>query len=1252
MPKIVNPGFLEFLQDSVKGLLGDMPWLKGRTLKLAGSLQEVKEFVDKAVMTPLCAVDLETTSLNSRTRKVVENGEVKRIPIGKIVGISLCYERTTSLYIPMNHIEDANLNIPEQDVLEEIRRLCANCVTVYHNMKFDGNYLAIHGVYIDGYMKFEDTQLLGRLYDAGQKDLKLKNLSARLLNQPMITFEEISKGKSFSMVSPQVGYIYAASDAMCTLDLYHYFMANDIVKEQKAIYNLEKRLVPVVMEMENNFIKVDVEYLKKIRTDLLKAKEGIVKEIYALVGREFNIGSTQQMGKILFDELKYRYPESQKTASGQYMTDNAVLEKIADLYPIVKKIISYRSMEKVLGTYIENLLNNHDEDGCIKLGFHQSGTDTGRFSSPGGSGIDDDGYSGVNVQSIPKQVDESTPDIRRAFVARPGYKLVAADYENEELRVATNISNETAWIDAIRRGVDFHTATGALIAGKRPEDLDPKGPERAQGKMVNFLALYQGGPRSLAAKTKISETEAKRVLTAFFAGVPKLKAWINRSIALARREKKVKTVFGRVRPLDRYYNSGDSALESHADRCACNTHIQGCLQAHERCLTSEGYLKIKDIIEIKKIRPIKVWTGTSWEDFEVISRGEAQLAEIELSNGIVLECDTRHEVLVVGVNGYEFKKFEELNEKTMICTSIPTLKEFGNFPDKYHFIGNVHNSKDILISTEDNWNDLAYIIGCVIGDGHLIDNKAIDQYYIGISYGEAKLKTTYIKINECFKRLNIKVGKLLLNKGSLGVSYSQSINSKGLVKLIKSLGYDFKGALNKRVPDYFFKSPSSMRINFLKGFYDTDGCKTFGNRHGFHTPNKKLLQDVILLGWTLGCASYINDTNQGTYRLQWADQWKIEKILDLKSPLRKRRYNSGKMLLPEFLKGKILKLFENKPYRNNNDRVYLWKIRTNKNVCIPGVLDLITDNDLSPPPMYYHYQLKEKRILNKKEETFTLSVKSSLHRFDSGSIISKNTSADIMKTVMVRMYNWIHSENLTDEIKILITMHDELVFEVKEDKLDVYIPKIAQIMMLKDILQGILKWPVPLTVEVKYGDSWRVKANYFEEHPEAKAMLDEPIKFHQEGQIGGRYAIATQKDLSSPVEKALSSPVEEAVKPAQAEDQIKGETEISNSQGETGIKLSDIAAMEKLELHKEKEDVNSDSDDVFVYTLKELSKSNLRRLNDILTFLLDENSKNEDLYKAPRKIIRIKDSKGNNLSVTEYKFPVATFLGLARYIGI
>lgn len=572
MPKTVNIGFEEFIEDNVQELTKTMPWMKDTDMQLCSGIEHLRQFIDKAISNgkdgkkAVCALDFETTGLNTRM--------IKGKPAIDIVGICLATDKNTGIYVPVNHKEGSEMNIPEYQVLEEIRRLCKCCVILVHNAKFDLSVLRNFGIVIDNFEDFEDTLILARLYDAGQKQIDLKTLSKKLLDRPMIELKDITRGSHrLDMVSPKIGYIYGASDALCTFGLYDLFNAQQIINEQRGIYNLEKRLVFVVMQMEANLVLIDREYLLKEKQRITERLDYIKSEIHRLADdKEFNIGSTQQLGKILFEKLNYEYPSKTKTASGQYMTDTATLEKIADKYPVVKLIIECRELEKSLGTYIENLLNNCDEDGCVKVSFNQNGTDTGRFSSPGGHGINIDGYSAVNVQSIPANYSASAPDIRKAFKARPGNKIVAMDFSGEELRVATNLSLEPKWMDELLHGsADLHTATGKAIYKK--DEISKA--ERQVSKTINFLVLYGGGSRGLAEQARLSETEARRILNSFFEGLPKLKKWIERERGIAKSKKYARTVFGRIRPLHMFYDSGDRGLEAHADRCATNFLVQG-----------------------------------------------------------------------------------------------------------------------------------------------------------------------------------------------------------------------------------------------------------------------------------------------------------------------------------------------------------------------------------------------------------------------------------------------------------------------------------------------------------------------------------------------------------------------------------------------------------------------------------------------------------------------------------------------------
>lgn len=1032
MPKSTfdSVGFQEFIDDHVQDLVKKMEWMKDTEMDLCESVAQLTDFINSIIAggdgtkKPFCCLDLETTGLNTRVGK---NG----IPIEKIVGIALASSKNKGIYIPVNHKEGKECNLPEKDVLEEIKRLVRCVVIIVHNAKFDLQFLKNYGIIIDHYEDFEDTIILARLYDAGQKEIGLKHLSPTYIGRKMIELKEVTNSTNkLDLVHPKSCYVYAASDSVCTFGLFEFFINQPIIIEQMKVYCLEKRLLPVVMQMEANLVLIDKEYLSKEKIRIAEKLEGLKKEVQAIAKKDFNVGSTQQLGKVLFEELNYEYPEKKKTASGLYMTDTATLEKIADKYPMVKHIITIRKLEKTLGTYIENLLNNCDEEGFIKLGFSQNGTDTGRFSSPGGKGLHEDGYCGVNIQSIPANYDEHVPDVRKAFRARPGKKIVACDFSGEELRVAANLSKEKKWVDEFLYGsADLHTATGKTVFKK--EEISKA--ERQLAKTLNFQILYGSGPRGIADQAKISEMEARRAVEGFLTGLPQLADWIKTERKKARKFKKSKTPFGRIRPFHMFYDSGDKGMEAHADRAAVNFMVQGCLKGSEKVLTNKGYLPI---IEVKKLQEsgeiLKVWTGTSWETFDVIDRGPWQLATLELHNGMTLECDTRHQVLVRDGNTYDFKHFLNLKKGDLVCTTFPQEIIYGN------------------------------------------DNVSPDSY-----------------------------------------------------------------------SDDLLKASLEIRQKFLKNL----------NFNEYYSEEQ--LKNIQLIAWSSGIPLHLN--------------------------------NDG------------LKLEET---------------------------ESISEYFLSP--------IKNLYKIDQVENTYTLSVHSPLHRFDSAGIISKNSCADIMKIVMVRISNWIKSNNLEDEIKMLITMHDEIVFEMPENKLEEYIPQINDLMGLKDVLQDNLGWSVPLTIDAEYGDSWHVDHDFFKEHPELKNAKAN-IQFHSNTQVVEK-TISTQETHTSDSTPATS--IAELNPPIVPEDFPLLIPDSSNSIPDSTSQTITLETVVQTEVGEE---------EIF-YRLKELSKINLLRLNQIITFLTEDCEKL--FYKGPKAILRIQDKDGNILSVSNIKIRVDSFYSLARFFGL
>jgi len=485
-----------FVDDNVKDIIDLHPWMQDKEFKLLTDRKEIENYIYSLIENGIAALDLETTSLNTR----VIDGEI----VAKLVGICLAPSANESAYIPVGH-EGYDDNVSYEFAVHMLKLLClSDCRLIFHNFKYDGQVLYNHGIKMLDPDQIEDTLLMAAVEDASRKNKRLKYLSEHLLGRPMLEISNLgvegSKKKvvSFTDVSPKKAVIYGGSDAMNTFALYEY-LAKSLNKQDPngaggpwLVYNkIEKRAVFPVMEMERNLVKMNRKKLEAIRDEIhLKVKD-CVTNIYKLAGREFDIASGKQLGEVLFDEMGVRYPEKEKNDNGTYKTDEKTLEKIKDESPLVQYILNYRSYQKTLSTYVNNFLKNMDSNDEVKFQLNQVQADTGRFSASGGAGLEKDGYSGVNCQNIStyNKKDPTSFDLRDCVEAHEGYKIVAIDYSGEELRIATNLSKEPKWVDEFNNGTgDIHTITGRAIHGR--ENITKA--ERSTGKVLNFLTLYGG----------------------------------------------------------------------------------------------------------------------------------------------------------------------------------------------------------------------------------------------------------------------------------------------------------------------------------------------------------------------------------------------------------------------------------------------------------------------------------------------------------------------------------------------------------------------------------------------------------------------------------------------------------------------------------------------------------------------------------------------------------------------------------------
>ena len=478
----------------------------------------------------------------------------------KIVGMSLSTTAGSAYYIPLN-VEGG---IAETDALKIVQPLFDNpqSLKIAHNFKFDYIMLRRAGLKIKG--PVFDTMIAGYLLDASQK-LKMDTLAKKYLNYEPISIEKLigsgKKQKTMDQIPPEQVTTYACEDADITLRLYevlHKMLEKDELSD--IAEELEFPLMEVLADMEMKGVLVDKEMLGKFSKTLRDDLIALEKEIYGKAGTEFNINSPKQLGEILFDKMDL--PAGKKTKTGQYSTAEAVLTKLAAKYQMPDLILEYRALSKLKSTYVDALPKLIDEDtGRIHTDFNQSVAATGRLSS-----------SNPNLQNIPIRTKRGR-EIRKAFIAEDGFKLLSSDYSQVELRVIASIAEDENMMQAFKNDEDIHSRTAKEIFSLDSLD-EVNADHRRKAKEVNFGIPYGVSAYGLASRLGISNEEGKEMIDQYFERFPGILEYINETKQFAKEHGYVKTLMGRRRYIPQI-NSSNWNVRGFAERTAINMPIQG-----------------------------------------------------------------------------------------------------------------------------------------------------------------------------------------------------------------------------------------------------------------------------------------------------------------------------------------------------------------------------------------------------------------------------------------------------------------------------------------------------------------------------------------------------------------------------------------------------------------------------------------------------------------------------------------------------
>jgi len=503
----------------------------------------------------IISVDTETTS------QVAMEAE--------LVGISLSKKEGEAFYIPVGHTEGKQLD--KSLVLETLKSILQNerIKKVGHNLKYDYIVLKNSGVTLSGI--YFDTMIVAYLLNQNLRSPKLDDVAFAEVGIEMIHIEEvIGKGKSqinFSDVEVEKAYKYACEDADVALRLYHHLREELGEKNQKGLYEqIEAPLIPILAEIEMAGVLVDANVLEESSGKMEKRIEKLEKDIHKIAGEKININSPSQLQVVLFDKLKLQDKiedkrELKKVKSGGYSTGAGELEKLSGTHKIIEKISEYRELTKLKSTYLDSLPRLiNEKTGRIHTSFNQAITATGRLSS-----------SDPNLQNIPIRTDEGK-EIRKAFLAPKGMKLLAVDYSQIELRVVAHVSGDKVMTETFKRDEDIHTTTAAKVYGVKEEDVTSA--MRRNAKAVNFGIIYGVSPHGLKQSTGMSYEEAREFIHKYFQVHTGIKKYTQEIIEVAKKVGYVDTLFGRRRYLPEI-TSSNFAVRGQAERMALNMPIQG-----------------------------------------------------------------------------------------------------------------------------------------------------------------------------------------------------------------------------------------------------------------------------------------------------------------------------------------------------------------------------------------------------------------------------------------------------------------------------------------------------------------------------------------------------------------------------------------------------------------------------------------------------------------------------------------------------
>ena len=510
--------------------------------------EELDKWINEAEEYGEIAIDTETSSVDPHQ--------------AELIGISLSTKIGKACYIPIGHNNGSCLI--KTNVIKKLKPILEDksIKKIGQNIKFDFIVLYKQGIQMNS---IEDTMLMSYVLDAGKNRHNMDLLSEIHLNHKTISFKDlVGSGKkqiNFSEVEIKKAMQYAAEDADITFRLYKIFIENLKNEKLTNIYEIfEKPLIEILAFMEIHGIKIDTKFLKSLSEKFEKKKNKIEKKIFKISNKEFNIGSTKQLGEVMYNELKIA--SLKKTKKGSFATSANVLEDLAYKgHELPKLVLDWRQVSKLKNTYSDSLPEyKNPQTGRVHTSFLLAATTTGRLAS-----------SDPNLQNIPIKSEDGR-DIRKAFIAEKENVLVSADYNQIEMRILADLADVKELKKAFKNNEDIHTLTASQVFNIDIEKVDQD--TRRKAKTINFGIIYGISQYGLAKQIMVSNNEAKEFLNSYFLKFPEIKEYMNATIKFCRKSGYVNNIFGR-RTHIRGINDKNYNVRSFQERAAINAPIQG-----------------------------------------------------------------------------------------------------------------------------------------------------------------------------------------------------------------------------------------------------------------------------------------------------------------------------------------------------------------------------------------------------------------------------------------------------------------------------------------------------------------------------------------------------------------------------------------------------------------------------------------------------------------------------------------------------